>query len=531
MNVDQAYVGYRTLVPGLTAADQSFDKPATADRLFAFERAMLKARLVEEPQFAPFRFLPDPLLTFLCGEKSRLSMFAETRRVLGESGELLGGYGHHYEAKDDIYHPQKFEPFNVQGFWIPEAEGQIFSIQEFSEASPLIRRMANGEREILLLVHPKSERLFADLMARYHISRVVIPALALSSFRTLLIAIPSRTSQPEYAMVKVSVDDVIGDVSRILSWKECAGSVAATAVIQDKLSKESIPGFAVMKEDWSFALKEVGLKGAGMIHRVIPECLLNPDSKEHVIPLFALFGGKNRELLDLLIRQSQKSPTQFVVDFLLAPLADIFIEMLYTKDVSLELHGQNVLLVIDTANPHDLKISFLYRDMGGVTCKLDPKETDALPTHLKKVEYFYSDAHILDAAHVLELMSQKITFNLTKQFFKSPDYDQMDPPFARWKNEMVRRGFSENWTVQGEDGDAHQTSFAKDRFFRYGYFGKLFGKCVLEALSRQGVFVMRPTPSYQELAEKLENPSAPHNTCLEIQWFKDLILKTYLSDD
>jgi len=44
---------------------------------------------------------------------------------------------------------------------------------------------------------------------------VVVPALSLSSFRTLLVALPNE----QYAMVKVSLDEKIGGAVRLLQHK------------------------------------------------------------------------------------------------------------------------------------------------------------------------------------------------------------------------------------------------------------------------------------------------------------------------
>jgi hypothetical protein len=498
------------------------------DQFFADERVTLRARLNNEPQFAPFRDLPDTMLTFLCGEKMRLSMTSESRDVLDSNGKSLTGITHHYNCSDDQFHPKHFEPFNIKGYWIPESEGQLFTADETSSC-PLVRNGPSG-KEILFLVHPKSESLFAPLMEKYAEQKVDITALSLSSFRSLLIALPGPT--PQYTMVKVSLDEEIGGAPRILSLKECAGSIGTSAVLQQKPSK-----IAFVKEDTSFvpntsllnfASSNAQVKGAGMIYRAIPDCL---SGQQYVIPLFALCGTNNRPLLEALIQQSNKTPTQFVKDFLLTPLADALVDLIYRQHVSIEAHGQNLLIAIDTSNPDDVKINFVYRDMGGVNCLFSDKDREAMPKSTNNDDFYFLKSHFADTANVIEDISKKILFNLTKQFFKSETYGHSDPEFAAWKSAMIRMGFAGNWSIPNENPDAHQQNFTVNDFYRYGYFDKMFGNALLDALTRQGIFVeltdIDRKLSRRNFAEKLEHPGNPYNSCIEIEWFKDLILQTY----
>ena len=396
-------------------------------------------------------------------------------------------------------------------------------------------RITPEGKEILFLVHPKSEDLFAPLMKKYASKQVTVPALSLSSFRTLLIAIPGTHSLPQYAMVKVSLNETIGGVLRILHLRECARSVATTEILQSKPSEISF-----IQENLSFVSNSDLLspecakafrEGAGMIYRPIPDCLSNSCPNEYIIALFALFGSRNRPLLDRLIQQSKKTPTEFIVDSILNPLANAFIDLLYFHHVSIEAHGQNLLLAINTSDPDDVKIKMMYRDMGGVNCLLSEKDKDALPQALRNEDYFYLNTHIKDASDVLEGLATKVLFNLTKQFFKSEKYDCIDPAFGKWKSEMIKRGFSENWSIPGENPDAHRQDFTIENFYRYGYFEKIFGHLLLEAMSRKGIFVelsdYHPQIDYTLFENKLCDPENPYNTCIEIEWFKELIKQTY----
>jgi len=485
------------------------------------EKLKIKEEIKTNPDFAFFQFLPDSFFHFLYGEKNRLSMIPETRRVWDEQ-KLVSGYTHHYNCEEDQYHPKHFRPFELKGFWIPEEEGFFFSSQEMNDCCPLIR-INNGKREILFFIHPKSENFFSSIIKKYAHNQIRAFALSLSSFRTLLVAIPKiNCIRPDYVMIKVSLDAEIGGVSRILSLKECAGSVAATAILQKKSSK-----IEFMQDSFSFVLNTENQKKAGMIYRAIPDRLSN----QYVVPLFSLFGSKNKDLLDFIIQKSGQNPTECIVNKILKPIAEGFIDLLYFHHVSIEIHGQNLLLVIDISNPNDLKIELIYRDMGGVNCFLSEKNKQLLPKTLNQKDFFYCDSHVKDAAKVLEDITKKVLFNLTKQFVKSEDYVLKDPSFALWKSEVMKRGFIENWTVMGENNDLHKIDFSVQSFYRYGYFEKIFGKLILNELTRKGIFIAisdyNKELNYEYFLNKLENPQNPYNTCVEIEWFKELILQTY----
>lgn len=508
-------------------ASSSTQAATTVDQLFADERNALRTRLFSEPALAPFRHLPDGMLTFLCGEKARLSLTDDARRVW-DGNNLVSGYTHDYHCKDDQYHPKHFTPFDIKGYWIPESEGQLFATQDAAKC-PLTRNGPKG-KEVLFLIHPKSEHLYGPLMQKHAGQKVSVPALALSSFRSLLVALPGGL--PNYALVKVTLDEKIGGAQRLLSLKECAGSVGLTAVLQQKQSK-----IAFMKEDVSFVPNSDMLdaqhthaveKGAGMIHRVIPECLMSQDPHKYVIPLFALFGADNRPLLDLLIKQSKKSPTEFVREYFLRPLAAQLIDLIYFQHTSIEAHGQNLLLSIDTSQTDNLKISFIYRDMGGVNCDFNNKDQAALPKCVQKSEYYF-DQHDHNTSEAMEHFTRRVLFNLTKQFFKSETYGNTDPEFAQWKSAMIRQGFGDNWSIAGDNPNAHKEDFTKETFYRYGYFEKMFGTELLKAMSQKGIFVelCDSKLTYDVFNDLLYQPGNPYNTCVDRVWFKDLILNTY----
>src|SRR5207247_1686143 len=153
-------------------------------------------------------------------------------------------------------------------------------------------------------------------------------------------------------------DVEIGGVERRVHQKECACSVATTALLAQRINT-----IDCLPEDWSFVPKSDLInpthtvaveRGAGMIHRQIPHWLTDPDSKEYVIPRYALFGRKNWPLLRTMIHQSKLTATDFIRTHLLRPFAELLIDHTVFKRTSLELHGQNLLLRISCLRENEI---------------------------------------------------------------------------------------------------------------------------------------------------------------------------------
>jgi hypothetical protein len=492
--------------------------------LFFDARCQLRYLIDCDPDFIAFRGLPDPLFTFIYGEKQCLSMTPNTREIYDDHGNIIDGYESHYRSADNAYHPKVMRPFDLEGYWIPVTEGKIFVFQ--APEGPLTR-VRGGVLELLFLVHPSSKDLYKPLCQKYADSCIRVPALALSSFRTLLIAVPKEYGGVAYEMVKLSLDAEIGGVERRLHQKECACSVATTALLSQRPKT-----IDCLFDDWSFVPRQELInpdhkvaveRGAGMIHRQIPSWLTDPFSQEYVVPLYALFGRKNWPLLRALIKKSELTPTQFIKIHLLQPFAELLVDHAVFQRTSLELHGQNLLLRITCPREGEVKIGFAYRDMRGANTQPTEDELAALPNGLGNRDYFYSESYSSDAAWVIERISGRVCFEFTKQLFKAEEIQ--DPEFTEWKRKMIQLGYAGNWTVPGEEGDLHVMKHTEQSFFRYCYFSKIFARCLLEVLIREGVFLdlvdEDPKLNYIYFDQLLGSPLDP---CLKVHWFKHLVM-------
>jgi hypothetical protein len=469
------------------------------------QRRQLQKRLAEQSD--QWAGIPEPLLDWIWNEKQRLVLLPATRMVVDEQGQPEGGYTYSLDHTVDAYYPGHLDLFSLKGYWIPVERGTLLQLDDTAD-SPLLRDGPEG-KEILFLVHPKSERLFQDVIREYADCSVAVTALALSSFRTLLVRLPCGT----FVMAKVSLDDTVSGKLRHVTTKECGCSVGMTWLMRQKAP------IAFLEDSIAF-IPSCGID-AGMIIRSIPKMVLEPMSQGiHMIPFFALFAKRNRSLLDALIATSSLTPTEWIRIQLLEPLAEIFASCIFDHNISIEAHAQNLLLVVDT---NLVSINFIYRDMGGVNGKLTRDELKAMPAQLQNLDYYYLDTHEQDTARALEFFATSILFNLTKTLFKSDTYDKIDPPLAAWKQEMIKGGFAGNWTVLGESSDHHEEQLTPTTFQRYGYVERMFALEFLAAMRRRGIF-RHLAGSQEEVAYRHFEEQIDIDTR---EWFFNLIMQVY----
>lgn len=366
----------------------------------------------------------------------------------------------------------------------------------------------------------ESEHLYAPLIEKYKDQEQSIPALSLSSSRSLLLAMPQGSKQ-KYAMAKLSLDKVIGS-HRVISEKEAIASIACNKALKNKSCPRELE---FVDEEFSFSANASLLQGqleAGFIARKMPKEFFD-DQQNYLLPMFSLHGTKNQDLLFALVKKSGLNPCDFIEQKILAPLAKLFAELLFKHKVSLELHPQNSLLKVnrDTGD-----ISFVFRDMGGVSCCLSPEEREKLPSTLQDPKYFFSASFKEDAGKVLEqMLVSRLAFNFTKQILKS---GYQKGAFGEWKSAMNNLGYLPNWHIESDNPDAHQRRLQKDIYSRYGYFEKRFGEFFLEQMEKISAF-SEGKPSRQDYLDYLKPKNDPHTPCYELDVFKAL-LEAHLQD-
>lgn len=466
-------------------------------------RRALEDLIATNPLGHFFKDLTQEMKDFLLIEKNHLFRVDETRCGIDPAQKIVTGFKHTYTPLSQPYDPQDMTPFKIKGVWIPEKDSLFFESER--DKALIVKRKTSEGNEFLFLIHPLSEKLFAELLHRYQPSEDFV-AFALSSARSLLVSFPTETEKRAFAIIKVSLDQEIGGTRRLLTLKECGSSV----FINQSIAKRALP-IRVFPEEFAFVPRHAS-HACGMIYRCFTEEFKDPNIL--VAPLYAIFGEKNLPFLLALIEQSGCSPEDFIEEKLLRPLAALWIDLLFVHKTSLEIHGQNLLILINKEK--DAPFQFAYRDLGGVN--RIPSTADEIPA-----EFSWASSHKKDAATALEHFSYKVLFNLTKLFFNQPLLFSKSPRFLAWKETMEMVEFDKNWKSQ-ESHDQHLTKIPLRDFCRYGYFEKKFGEFLLNELDAKDFFVSNPQTKI-DLQLKLSDPTEVFSQCLKNLWFEELILK------
>lgn len=445
---------------------------------------------IKGESFIPFQYIfsrYEWIFRLIYHEKSLSDFPSETRAIRDLAGNPLhGGYVSCVEMPEDEYSPKQFKPFMLTGIWLPLEKGKYFSALKDLSECPLIKKH-EGRYYILFLIHPASEELYQDLLKKYHDKLLLIPALSLSSVRSLLIALTDKSGQTQPVFVKVSLNQFSNGIHRILTERECALSVANTIVLNKKIEQIRLNKTNFSLEIFEDALAYVPKNYShGMLYRIPPVSLLNTTC--YTMPLLALYGTKNIDTLKNLVKKNttNNNATLFFKTRILEPYTRVLIELL-RKETSLEAHGQNLMLKL---NADDRIIGLIYRDMGGVNQDLKPYYS-SLPKNLRNQNISYFHSYTQDAAAALEYgFICKGLFPLTKQMIGFSDYFLSDDPeFADWyqkiKTESIQWNYLKNWCIEGENNGEHHEILLPQEFYRYGYVETVFGFCLLNILEKK----------------------------------------------
>lgn len=487
-----------------------------------------------DSRFNEFRamFMHEPLLRFVYSEKCILGSLSEKRIFHNALFNETGGIAHSTEVVlDDCY--GVFTPFLLKGVWIPLSAGTQYSILPDLKQLPIIRNH-DGQDECLFFVHPHSEDVFSELLAAYQEKIISVSALSLSSPRSLLVALPNTHGGFDPVMIKVSLNQEAQGVLRLLGERECALSVANTSIFTRILARsESIP-LEIFEDPFSFVPKIPRAYTYGMSYRTLPDSLtpVKADSVERsfIIPLLAFYGQKNADFFKEVVQANGANVTGFLNDFFQLYL-NSFMPLLLDNQLSIEAHGQNLLLVFDES--FRLK-SLRYRDMGGVNTKIS-EDDYALPQTLRNPALSYFENHENDAAKAIEhLFVWRGLYPLTKQLVKNADHFRLtDTEFDAWYQACLSMETSThvlgNWTDDDRTSELHEENLDVTGFYRYGYVETLFGKNFIEYLASHDILDEQAIEEFTNrlyLPERLTDDLwvAP---CTYQTWFDAIIKRVF----
>ena len=301
-------------------------------------------------------------------------------------------------SQDRRYTPDEANVFELHGYWIPADELKIFESDFTQELKQLFVRTRNGKAEVLLLVHPETERFYQDLNLNKNESEIFLAAATASS-RSLLVWKESSPQTPFIA--KVSLDARVADTNRLISEKETAMSVGVDKILH---RMGDLPkSFTYMPE--AFGVIPKRYQRGGMIIRAIPK--ISPDHT--LVPYFSLYSdanGTQQPLLTKMIARSKLEPREFVMRKIVEPFLDQWLSLVIDNGITMEPHGQNILLEIDRHGDPTGRI--VHRDFGGFNPDLDfierkygIKKSELPHVSTSVMNDYYQEAHTRMIRHSL----------------------------------------------------------------------------------------------------------------------------------
>ncbi|HEY4548048.1 MAG TPA: IucA/IucC family C-terminal-domain containing protein [Pedomonas sp.] len=251
-----------------------------------------------------------------------------------------------FAARSEVapqYQPRSGTPsFDLFGICVPRYRVSIF------EADPSQRLLEHYIRpeHVLFMVHPEVWDLpgiehLDELKACPHAGRVAVAPTA--STRTVFTCTSGGDVPPHF--IKLHLPRRISRFNRRLRRKNIENSIA----ISRDLAHVDMARFAYLPEALGMAIGD-DKEGWGF---VIRETSPRPfHAKKALVPCFALYGGDlnhpgDPPLIVQMIERSGLQPEAFLVDHILIPVVECWVEVARNWGVLLESHGQNTLLELD----------------------------------------------------------------------------------------------------------------------------------------------------------------------------------------
>ena len=254
-----------------------------------------------------------------------------------------------------LYLPEKQPVFPLKVLHLRPEDVDVYTVKGLPEEY-LVRDPVTKEiLFIRLFIHPESETLYADLMAKEDAEKFL--ATPHSSHRSLVVKSAAVDALP--FLMKVSLNVRIGAVIRTLEREHIKRSVGISAIF-NSMNSEALAARGILFFDESSGVvpKKVN---AGYSSRSWPKHV--PQDAE-LIPMMSLYAKPNGEesILERMIRESGRSAKDFLRQNIIDPLLEHSIYLATREGLMGEPHEQNVLLEAINGRPTR---RFAYRDFGG----------------------------------------------------------------------------------------------------------------------------------------------------------------------
>lgn len=303
--------------------------------------------------------------------------------------------------QDPYYKPEARNVFDLTGIWINAEDLTVYRSKAFNGfLQQSFERQRDGKKQYLLLIHPESIDLYAELLQKYD-EKETFRAVATASSRSLL---AWRPGQEEDAFIaKVSLAKMVGGSQREIKGREAARSVGISQTLE---GTENLPTSAIFMLE-PFSLIPKGMEIGAMILRRFPKEFFEKDTQ--FLPLFALYGDELKGPLLRLIQNSSLPVRETVKEQFLRPFAKMWAAVLAEQKLLNEPHAQNVLMEMKNG---ELTGRFALRDFGGFNFNFEARRKAGLFVP-KTLPTFSGDRH---ADYFSEIFDHYIPLSLTSYF-------------------------------------------------------------------------------------------------------------------
>lgn len=305
------------------------------------------------------------------------------------------------------YAPHQHKNFEIMGCYVDLdylnsiGEAQFLESNDFNQSrlASQLKRHYDAKTQVLFFIHPEFlkdyKRVGFDPKAA-NLECKEYCATATSSNRTLVVwSDDESTFEP--VMVKTSINVASGGYVKTVSDDEAKKSVMISNALEEQAKNDPQFDLLFFKEPLAVQFKpkvtpedkQIGdiLKhpffksGAGIVYRAFPEELLKTGNR--IITSLAIYGdpvdkdGRNPYLLQEAQIQGVDNLLEDLRYKFIRPFAQIWLKTFIDWGITLEPHGQNLLVELDTDNR--LTGRLWHRDLDGLFLDNDLRSFKDMP--------------------------------------------------------------------------------------------------------------------------------------------------------
>ncbi len=237
----------------------------------------------------------------------------------------------------------------------------------------------------IILIHPDMSDIYR--IKNFNIKKSNIRVCPISSSRTV-----KFLDYPGYA--KLNYNGIIGRIDRSLMDKHAYSSVEMTDFLKRALKKGIYHKLSFFPEPGARLYKsEKDDINIGMVYREESAFGDKVSDIRYVLPVFSLFSHDKKKLDDFLliqlIKKSNKSPEEYVLNDIIYTIIDNYFKLLLYEGIQPEWHAQNLLLGID--NRHSI-VSLIMRDLESIDIDQTLQESIGKCINFKSYPYKHLDS-------------------------------------------------------------------------------------------------------------------------------------------